>query len=237
MSRMEHARACGFFHALRYNGAPPVLSLRTRIDAWLCRYPFEGKTARRYAGVERPGFGDLDDRLIERWQSDLGRAATVLDVGAGPGTWATRLAAAYPHLRVIALEPSRAFLGAARGALGVRARAEALPLARGSVDVALCLSSIRHVADRRAALGELRRVVADTGVLYIVELDPAASARRIEQHIQGMRSWLSRLLFGPFVKVAPPARAIADIAAQAGWRCASIEPDPVQPVYIIRLTQ
>ena len=79
------------------------------LDPWLYRHPFEGRSARRYARDERPAFGDLDARLCERWASDLGRAKIVLDVGAGPGTFAATVRARWPETTVIAADPSRAF--------------------------------------------------------------------------------------------------------------------------------
>src|SRR5687768_6545106 len=35
------------------------------LDRILYRYPFEGASARRYAAMERPAFGDLDDRVLD----------------------------------------------------------------------------------------------------------------------------------------------------------------------------
>jgi ubiquinone/menaquinone biosynthesis C-methylase UbiE len=213
-----------------------VGNLFSLLDPWLHRHPFEGASARRYARLERCGFGDLDDRLIERWRDDIAASRAILDLGAGPGVFAARLAAAHPRARVLALEPSADLCRADPHAFRARARAEALPLADGSMDMAVCLSSIRHVADRGRALAELRRVIAPAGVLHIVELDPASSRHRIRGHARAMRSWLSRLSFGPLVvRTAPPAAAIAALARAAGWRCTAIDDDPVQPVYIMRL--
>jgi SAM-dependent methyltransferase len=161
---------------------------------------------------------------------------SLLDVGAGPGTFAMRAAARFPSLRVIAVEPSRDF---ARPRAGVRvacARGEALPLADASVDVAICLSSIRHVRDRRATLRELRRVVHRGGRLVIVELDPASSARRIAAHADHLASRLLRHAFGPLVvRTAPPVAAIEALAHDAGWTTAACRDDAVQPVYILEL--
>jgi ubiquinone/menaquinone biosynthesis C-methylase UbiE len=213
-----------------------VGTLLSRLDRWLYRYPFEGPSARRYAGTQRCGFGDLDDRLIQRWKADIAASRAIVDLGAGPGVFAARLAAAHPRAHVLAIEPSADLARAMAHAPRIRARAEALPLAGGSIDMAVCLSSIRHVNDRAGALAELRRVIAPAGVLHIVELDPAASAERIRGHARAMRSWLPRLCFGPLVvRTAPPAAAIANLARTAGWQCTSMDSDPFQPVYIMRL--
>ena len=239
-----------------------MLDLASKLDSWLYRHPFEGDSAHRYARHQRPGFLDLDDRLIASWRDQLDAAHRVLDVGAGPGTFAARLGAAHPHLTIIEIEPSQVFArshqepraepGIEPGAApsvkpGIRpatrrpgliqARAEALPLLDDSIDLAICLSSIRHVGDREAALRELRRVVRPTGCVYIVELDPAASWRRIRRHGRAMRSLWARLAFGPLVvKTAPRAESIANAARRAGWSTTSTCDDPLQPVYIMRLS-
>lgn len=196
------------------------------LDRVLYRHPFEGASARRYATAERPAFGDLDDRLLDAMS--LERATRLLDVGSGPGTFAARARARFPGLHVIALEPSHAFAPTVRG-LG-----EAIPLRDGCVDVAICLSSIRHVRDRGCVLRELRRVAAR---LVIVELDPHASAQRIANHAGHISGAVLRRAFGPLVvKTAPAAEVILALARDAGWRLDAHRDDPVQPVYVLELS-
>jgi ubiquinone/menaquinone biosynthesis C-methylase UbiE len=201
-----------------------------RLDHLLFSHPFEGGSARRYERDERPAFGDLDERLLDRIEPLLARARRLLDLGCGPGTFAAAAAARHPALAVIAVDPSRDF---ARDGV-VRASGEALPFADRSMDVAICLSSIRHVRDRRATLRELRRVVRDRVV--IVELDPAADRARIAAHADRLGSALLRRAFGPLVvRTAPPSAGIARLAEEAGFAVASCEPDPIQPVYVMEL--
>ena len=197
------------------------------LDRLLYRHPFEGPSARRYARDERPAFGDLDERLLDLLA--LAPTGRLLDLGCGPGTFARAAAVRHPGLTVIAIDPSRDF-----GRPGVvRARGEALPLADASIDLAICISSIRHVRDRGETFRELRRVVR--GRLVIVELDPAADRTRIAAHADHLPPVLRRA-FAPLVlRTAPPAVAIAQLAAEAGFTHCSMRGDPIQPVYILEL--
>ncbi len=200
----------------------------------LYRRPFEGRSAARYATAERPAFGDFDDRLLDSLEGQLVRSRTLLDVGAGPAVFSRRAAERFANLTVIAVEPSRDFAIEPASIVVVRARGEQLPLADASVDVAVCLSSIRHVKDRAAAFRELRRVV--TRRLVIVELDPTASAQRIANHANAIAGPLLRAAFGPFVvRTAPPVEAIETVAVGEGWHRDALRDDPVQPVYILEL--
>ena len=198
-------------------------------DRFLYRYPFEGASARRYATMERPAFGDLDQRILDALALDTARS--LLDLGCGPGAFADAARGRFPGLHVVAVDPSRDF--ASRPGF-VRAAGEALPLADHSIDVAVCLSSLRHVKDRELTLRELRRVVRDR--LLVVELDPAADRARIANHADHLGSAVLRHAFGPLVvRTAPPAETMQQLAEAAGWQLRSLAPDPVQPVYLMEL--
>jgi ubiquinone/menaquinone biosynthesis C-methylase UbiE len=207
------------------------------LRAWLdrlYRHPFEGASARRYATLERPAFTDLDARTLAILAPRLAEARCVVDLGAGPGTLAAEIRAAYPATRVIAVEPSADFSRIANSHAVVRARGEALPLADACADLAICMSSIRHCADRRATLAELRRVVRPGGALAIVELDPDASSARAHNHARGLGAAYLRATFTPLVlRTAPPREAIAALAEAVGWRTIASRLDPVQPVYML----
>lgn len=200
------------------------------LDRLLYRYPFEGESARRYASRERPAFGDLDERVLDLLAPELTGGKRLLDLGCGPATLSRRAAERFAGLTVVAIDPSRDF--ARRGV--VRAVGEALPLADRSIDVGVCLSSIRHVRDRAATLRELRRVVR--GLVVIVELDPAADRRRVAAHAERLGSRVLRRVFGPLVlRTAPPAATIATVARDAGFEVRAVRADPIQPVYLMEL--
>jgi SAM-dependent methyltransferase len=199
------------------------------LDRLLYRHPFEGGSARRYASLERPAFGDLDARILDVLSPPPG--GRLLDLGCGPGIFAACARARFPSLDVIAVDPSCDF---ASQPGFIRAFGEDLPFADASIDVGVCLSSIRHVRDRAQTLRELRRVVRDR--VLIVELDPSADRTRIANHADHLGSAVLRRAFGPLVvRTAPPAELIARVAADAGWTCGAPHADPIQPVYMMEL--
>ena len=102
-----------------------------------------------YAGVRR-----TDPRIAERIWAALGDARTVLNVGAGTGSYEP------PDREVTAVEPS-AVMRAQRppgAAPCVAANAEALPFPDGGFDVATAVLSDHHWRDPLAGLREMRRV-------------------------------------------------------------------------------
>jgi SAM-dependent methyltransferase len=100
-----------------------------------------------YQEVRRP-----DPRLAALIAESLGEAATVLNVGAGAGSYE-------PHSRaVVAAEPSTTMLAQHRGTFRVQAVAEALPFRSGSFDAAMAIMTIHHWTDVRGGLKEMQRV-------------------------------------------------------------------------------
>jgi SAM-dependent methyltransferase len=92
--------------------------------------------------------------------------ATVLEVGAGWGGLAERMAAELPA-KVTALDVSPVMAGLARDR-GVRAAvadAQALPMRDGSVDVVLANAMLYHLPDLGRGLREIARVLRDGGAL------------------------------------------------------------------------
>ncbi|MCB2109161.1 MAG: class I SAM-dependent methyltransferase [Rhodobacteraceae bacterium] len=91
----------------------------------------------------------------------LGSAQTVLNVGAGTGSYEPA------NRQVIAVEPSAVMIAqrAAQAAPVVRAVAEALPFADGAFDAAMAILTVHHWQDLRRGLAELRRVARRVVVL------------------------------------------------------------------------
>jgi len=95
-----------------------------------------------------------EPRIAARIWAALGDARTVLNVGAGTGSYEP------PGLDVTAVEPSALMraqrpVGAARC---VAAVAESLPFADQSFDAAMAFSTVHHWQDPIAGLREMRRV-------------------------------------------------------------------------------
>ncbi|HET7666050.1 MAG TPA: class I SAM-dependent methyltransferase [Mycobacterium sp.] len=118
--------------------------------------------------------------------SDLWRAIngatpagpTVLDVGGGPGYFATAFTAAGMHYIGVEPDPSEMHIGAAvvdRQTTYVRASGTALPFADASVDICLSSNVAEHVAQPWRLGGEMLRVARPGGLAvlsYTVWLGP-----------------------------------------------------------------
>ncbi|HET6510095.1 MAG TPA: methyltransferase domain-containing protein [Baekduia sp.] len=100
----------------------------------------------------------------------LGTARTVVNVGAGAGSYEPG------DRHVIAVEPSDVMAAQrpAELAPAIRAGAAALPLRDGSVDAAMAIMTVHHWdADRERGVRELRRVAR--GPVVILTYDPEVS--------------------------------------------------------------
>jgi methyltransferase family protein len=107
-----------------------------------------------------------EPEFAARIQRALGRAATVLNVGAGAGSYE-------PDDRTVtAVEPSEAMRAQrpARLPEAINARAESLPFDDGRFDAALASFTVHQWRDLDAGLAEMRRVT--TGPILILTCDP-----------------------------------------------------------------
>jgi SAM-dependent methyltransferase len=111
-----------------------------------------------------------DARIAARIDAALGDARTVLNVGAGTGSYE-------PADRyVLAVEPSAGMRAQrpAGAAPAIDASAEELPLDDGSVDAAMAIITLHHWRDPRAGLSELRRVARGPVVVLTFDIDALA---------------------------------------------------------------
>jgi SAM-dependent methyltransferase len=138
-----------------------------------------------------------DPRIAAVVHEALGDARTVLNVGAGAGSYE-------PADRIVtAVEPSAAMRGQRPADLvtAIDAVAEALPFGDRSFDAAMTTFSVHQWPDLDAGLGELRRVTR--GPILVLSADPA----RLD------RWWLAE--YGPEVIAVEAGRypAIARLSA------------------------
>ena len=142
-----------------------------------------------------------DPRIAARIHAALGDARTVLNVGAGTGSYE-------PCDRwVLAVEPSATMRAQrpAGAAPAIAARAEALPFDDGAVGAAMACVTIHHWEPPEAGLVELRRVARGPVVIFTFELD-------------ALPAWQQEFLHEGLVKERPRFPAIDDIAAILGAR-------------------
>ena len=155
-----------------------------------------------YAAVRRE-----EPAIAAAIHAALGDARTVVNVGAGAGSYEPR------DRDVIAVEPSPVMLAQrpVGAAPAVQAGAEALPFADGAFDAAMAVLSDHHWPDRAGGLRELRRVARRRAVVFQCDLDAQLAA-----------FWLVRDYLTTF---RPDAMTVAEIAARLGAE--RVEPVPI----------
>jgi ubiquinone/menaquinone biosynthesis C-methylase UbiE len=103
-----------------------------------------------------------DPRIAQAIHAALGDARTILNVGAGTGSYEPR------DREVTAVEPSRVMIAQRPPdtTTAVRAPAEALPFPDSSFDAVMAALSDHHWQDRPRGLRELRRVARRRVVVF-----------------------------------------------------------------------
>jgi SAM-dependent methyltransferase len=176
------------------------------------------RLGRGYSRVRRP-----DPRIAAQIDAALGEARTVLNVGAGTGSYE-------PEGReVTAVEPSAEMI-AQRGSESapvVQASAENLPFSNASFDASMAVLTAHHWADLRAGLAEMRRVSRER--IVIVTFDPRALAElwiardyfpemlALKRRSGATSGELSELLTGATVEPIPVPRDCTDHFFAALW--------------------
>jgi ubiquinone/menaquinone biosynthesis C-methylase UbiE len=169
---------------------------------------FEARAAENYERwfvpvIPRPLATDL------LHEAGLRRGNCVLDVACGTGIVA-RLAAEHvsPGGSVAGVDVNPGMLALARNLASsspapitwYETSAEAMPLPDGAFDVVFCQLGLQFVADKRAALGEMRRVAAPGGRVYVSVPAPAALFDEMERafahHGIAPAAGFTRLVFG-----------------------------------------
>lgn len=115
-----------------------------------------------YAELRRP-----DPRIAAAIDRALGESETVLNVGAGTGSYEPA------DRRVVAVEPSIEMIRkrSPSAAPAVQASAEDLPFEDDAFDASMAILTVHHWTDKEAGLREMRRVTR--GRIVLLTFDPA----------------------------------------------------------------
>lgn len=161
-----------------------------------------------YRAVRQP-----DPRIAARIERALGGARSIINVGAGTGSYEPT------DREVTAVEPSELMISQRRpgSAPVIRARAEQLPFGDDSFDAALAVLTLHHWADLDAGLAEMRRVASER--LVVVTFDP-----EVLWHL-----WIVRDYFPAMVRsqsdptsssrIAARLPASREVALPVPWDC------------------
>jgi ubiquinone/menaquinone biosynthesis C-methylase UbiE len=145
----------------------------------------EKENAQRYAKQTRIGSGIMVApfaKKIVQSLATLDEAATIVDLGTGPGLLAIELHKLRPHATIIGVDPSEEMLSIARknaaeaGMLDFEAKlgaAEEIPLAPESADLVVSQSSFHEWEDPYKGLGEIFRILKPGGSLILRDYNGA----------------------------------------------------------------
>ncbi len=173
------------------------------VSADLPRYDYD-TGGRRDAGHRR-----ADPRIAQRVHAALGDARTVLNVGAGAGSYEPE------DRHVVAVEPSAVMRRQrpAHLAPALIATADALPFDDGAFDAAMAVLTLHHWTDWRAGIEELRRVARR---VVVFSWDPSFAARL----------WISAEYFPQVIETEGDFPSLADQAGAVRATRVSAVPIP-----------
>ncbi|MFB7496724.1 class I SAM-dependent methyltransferase [Streptomyces sp. NPDC056161] len=179
-----------------------------------------------YADTRRP-----DPRIAARIHHALGDATTVINVGAGTGSYE-------PPQTIQAVEPSSVMIAQrpAGSAPALEASAELIPLADDSADAVMALLTVHHWSDLEAGIGELRRIARQR--IVVLTFDPDINHRfwLLEEYLPEAAACtdtpaigvdrLATLLGGARTETVPVPHDCTDGFLAAFWRRPEAYLDP-----------
>lgn len=160
-----------------------------------------------YASYRRP-----DPRIAARIRHALGGARTVVNVGAGAGSYE-------PEVRVVAVEPSATMVAQrpAGAAPAVRASALALPFRADAFDAALAVLTLHHWPEWRVGVAEMARVARERVVILTFDAD-AESFWLVRDYFPAIRE-LDRRWMPPVAEVADALGGADVVPVPVPWDC------------------
>ncbi len=179
-----------------------------------------------YSDIRRP-----DPRIAARIEAALGEARTVLNVGAGTGSYEPT------GREVTAVEPSEVMIAQRPpgAAPVVQARAEQLPFEDDSFDAAMAIITVHHWNDAAAGLAEMVRVARDRVVVLTFDPPPLREHWLVryvpglyDAHVEMLGSIEATLdaLPGATVEPVPMPRLCTDAFWCALWDRPELHLDP-----------
>jgi SAM-dependent methyltransferase len=187
-----------------------------------------------YASVRRP-----DPRIAAQIDAALGDAETVVNVGAGAGSYepaGRAVTAVEPSAEMLAQRPPDA-------APAVQAGAEELPFEDDSFDAAMAVLTVHHWHDLDAGLGEVQRVARGRIVLVTFDPEPLRNLWFVRDYfevIAGVHAdrissaGLAAKLPATSVSPIPVPRDCTDLFFAALWGRPEMvfDPDVVRPMWV-----
>lgn len=179
-----------------------------------------------YADTRRP-----DPRIAARIHQALDGATTVINVGAGTGSYEPpgTLWAVEPSAVMIAQRPD----GSARA---LEASAESIPLPDDSTDAVMALLTVHHWSDLEAGIGELRRIARRRIVVFTFDPDINQKFWLLDEYLPEAAAFddtravavdrLVRLLGGARIETVPVPHDCTDGFLAAFWRRPEAYLDP-----------
>jgi SAM-dependent methyltransferase len=172
-----------------------------------------------------------DPRIAALIHGHLGAASTVVNVGAGAGSYEPT------DRRVVAVEPSGAMIRQrpAAAAPALRASAEALPFAAATFAAGTALLTVHHWPDPLAGLAELRRVTIGPIVVFTFDHSVHAAQWLVTDYLPSMveldttmpsPAEIAEALGGGVVEVLPVPHDCTDGFCHAWWRRPDAYLDP-----------
>jgi SAM-dependent methyltransferase len=172
-----------------------------------------------------------DPRIASAIMDALGDVASVVNVGAGTGSYE-------PRQTIAAIEPSRVMIAQRPpgSAPAVQAVAEHIPLRDRCTDAAMAVLTVHHWSDAAAGLAEMRRIARrrlvfftwypQTFTSFWLLSEYLSEAAEVDPAMTEPLEILARLLTDAEVRPVPVPHDCADGFAAAYWRRPAAYLDP-----------
>jgi len=164
-----------------------------------------------------------------------GYAGTAVDLGTGPGSLVIELAARFPRVLVIGLDLSlpmaklaqeRARASGVAHVAFVVADVHRLPFQMQSLGMIVSHGSMHHWRQLDMALGEIKEVLAEGGIVYLSDLRRDVPDE-VVQHIASLLNKKQARAFLNSVRAAYTIEELATVTQGAGLRHVRVEPEEV----------